>query len=113
MSAYVDALRAESARINSERQKLRDEEARASAQAAREKLVPLEERVARLLATIPIEVQREGLSLSSLRILLRGRQGGNCHCGELGDALRRNGFERRRDWSGRSGGFHTRWYRSE
>ena len=111
MSAYVAMLQAESDRKNAEQQKIRDEEARAEAKATQERLTPLEDRLKKILATtIPIEVQREGLTLSSLRILLRGRQGGNCHCGELGEALRKLGFERRRDWSGSNGGFHTRWY---
>ena len=46
------------------------------------------DRLARLLASIPVEVQREGLSLSSLQTSLRGRRRGNCHPGELGAALR-------------------------
>ena len=84
------------------------EKERADAQAARERLTPLEERLARLLATIPPEIQREGLSLSSLQASLRGRWRGNCHPGELGTALRKLGFKRFRDWSG-SAGFATRW----
>jgi adenylate cyclase len=40
-------------------------------EAARERLMPLEERLSRLLATIPGEIQREGLSLSSLQASLR------------------------------------------
>jgi hypothetical protein len=39
--------------------------------AARERLTPLEERLARLVATIPIETQRAGLSLSVLQASLR------------------------------------------
>src|ERR1700730_4751105 len=35
-----------------------------------------------LLATIPLDLQREGLSLSSLQASLRGRWRGNCHPGE-------------------------------
>jgi hypothetical protein len=54
-------------------------------------------------ATIPIEVQREGLSLAVLRASLKGRRRGNCHPGELGAAMRRLGFHRRRDWSGADG----------
>jgi hypothetical protein len=109
MSAYIATLRAAVER----EQARHDEEAQVAKQAAAELLAPLENRLARVLQSIPIEIQRDqGLSLSSLRILLRGRQGGNCHCGELGEALRKLKFERRRDWSGSSGGFHTRWYRT-
>jgi len=51
----------------------------AAAQATRERLTPLDERLTRLLATIPIEVQREGVSLAALQASLRGRRRGNCH----------------------------------
>ena len=69
----------------------------------------LEERLTRLLTTIPAEVQREGLSLSTLQASLRGRRRGNAHPGEIGRALRRLGFERRRNWRG-EGGFRALWY---
>ena len=61
------------------------------------RLTPLEDRLARLLATIRIDVQREGLLLAAFQTSLRGRRRGNCHPGELGAALRRLGFERRRN----------------
>jgi hypothetical protein len=38
--------------------------AQAKLEAARQRLTPLQERLTRLLATIPIELQRDGLSLS-------------------------------------------------
>jgi hypothetical protein len=65
------------------RQAERGEKDRADIQAARERLTPVEERLARVLATIPIELQREGLSLPALQTSLRGRWRGNCHPGEL------------------------------
>jgi hypothetical protein len=99
--AYVAALNAAVER----EQARRDEEAQVAKQAAAEFLAPLENRLARVLLSIPVEIQRDqGLSLSSLRILLRGRQGGNCHCGELGEALRKLKFERRRSFGKYSGG---------
>ncbi len=55
-------------REHAEKQKLRAEEVRADAQAARERLTPLETRLARLLATIPVEMQREGLSLRTASV---------------------------------------------
>jgi hypothetical protein len=58
MSAYIAALNAAVAREQAQR----DEKERATTQAARERLTPLEERLSRLLATIPGEIQREGLS---------------------------------------------------
>ena len=50
------------------------------------RLTPLDARLTRLLATIPIDVQRDGFSLSALQAALRGRSRGNCHPGELGAA---------------------------
>ena len=78
------------------------------AQAVRERLTPLETRVSKLLATIPDAVQREGLSLASLQVSLRGRSRGDCHPGELGTALRKLGFTRQRQWRG-SNGFPAVW----
>jgi hypothetical protein len=63
------------------------------------RLTPLQDRLARLLATISVEMQREGLSLSTLRASLRGRWRGNRHPGELGTALRKLGFKRERRWN--------------
>ena len=80
------------------------------AQAARERLTPLENRLARLLSTIPIEVQRDGLSLPALQTLLKGRSKGSCHPGDLGDALRKLGWTRRRCWNSGPAGFSALWY---
>jgi hypothetical protein len=104
MAAEVEAQRAQE-------QARRDEKARTEAEAARERLTPLDERLTRLLATIPIEVQREGLSLTALQASLKGRRRRNCHPGELGAAMRRLGFERRRNWRGGQGGFPAIWYK--
>ena len=49
-----------------------------------------------LPATIPIEVQREGLSLAPLHVSLRGWRRGNCDPGKLDATLHRLGFERQR-----------------
>lgn len=70
---------------------------------------PIEERLSRLLATIPSEIQLEGLSLASLQASLRGRWRGNCHPGELGTALRKLGFKRERRWHDATG-FCALWY---
>jgi hypothetical protein len=87
------------------------QEQRAAEEAARDRLTPLEDRLRRLLATIPPAVQAEGLSLIALQAQLRARGRGHsrCHVGELGEALRKLGFERRRAWSG-SESFTARWY---
>jgi hypothetical protein len=106
MSAYLNSLRAGA---DAAAQAHRQESERVAAEAARARLVPLEVRLGRLLATIPIDVQREGLSLPALRSSLRGRWRGVCHPGELGDALRELGFRRRRQWRG-GAGFQALWY---
>jgi hypothetical protein len=112
MSAYVKQLQAAVEREHAEQQKIRDEQARAEAQTAREKFVSLEVRLSRLLATIPREVQEEGLSLMALQAQLRARGRGHsrCHVGELGDALRRLHYVRERRWRGATNGFQARWF---
>jgi hypothetical protein len=105
MSAYIAQLNAAVERDRAQRQ----EKQLAATQAARERLTPLETRLARVLATIPVELQREGLSLSLLQASLRGRWRGNCHPGELGTALRKLGFTRQRQWHN-DGGFQALWY---
>lgn len=76
----------------------------------RERLTPLEERLAKLLATIPNEIKSQGLSLPAIRTMLAGKWRGKCHPGELGLALRRLGFKRRRNWSDGSQSFCALWY---
>lgn len=85
-----------------------EERARSEAEAARGRLTPLDERLGRLLATIPAEMQREGISLVALQASLRGRRRGSCHPGDLGAALRRAGFARSRNWRG-TDGFNAIW----
>jgi hypothetical protein len=108
MSAYVKQLNAAVAIEQAQRA----ETDRAAIKAARERLTPLEERLTRLLATIPGEIQREGLSPASLRASLRGRWRGSCHPGELGAALRNLGFRRERRWHDGSG-FRALWYSTQ
>jgi hypothetical protein len=104
-TAYIKQLKANAAFEQAQR----DEKERIATQAVRERLTPLEERLSRLLATIPSEIQREGLSLASLQASLRGRWRGNCHPGELGTALRKLGFKRERRWHA-DAGFCALWY---
>ena len=105
---YIAQLNAAAEANRAKEQARREERARAEAHAARERLTPIHERLAKLLATIPIVVQREGLSLTTLQTSLRGRWRGNAHPGEVGRALRRLGFERRRTWRGNDG-FRAIW----
>jgi hypothetical protein len=105
MSAYVNALN----RAVIDDAKIQAEEREATIAAVRERLTPLEDRLARALAAIPLDLQREGLSLAVLQASIRGRYRGNCHPGELGMALRKLGFRRQRSW--KSGeGFRAFWY---
>jgi hypothetical protein len=76
----------------------------------RERLTPLEDRLAKLLATIPAEIKSEGLSLPAIQTMLVGKWRGKCHPGELGSALRKLGYVRFRNWSETSGGFTALWY---
>ena len=78
-----------------------------------ERLTPLEDRLAKLLATIPQELKSQGLSLPALRTMLAGKWRGKCHPGELGIALRRLGYERRRNWAVRTQSFSALWYESD
>jgi uncharacterized membrane protein YccC len=111
MKHWLSQLEAAAEAHRAQHQAQREEKARAAAKASRERLTPLDERLVRLLATIPVEVQREGLSLSTLQASLRGRWRGNAHPGEIGRALRRLGFERRRNWHG-ADGFRAIWRKS-
>ena len=57
------------------------------------------DRVKRLIATMPPEERDQPRKLDWFRGKLRGRHRGNCHPGELGQALAKLGFERRRSWA--------------
>ena len=104
MTAYIQKLQAEI-----EEQTIAISTEKEAASTARDRLTPLEDRLARLLATIPAEVQNEGMSLVSLQAGLKGRWRGSCHPGELGAALRKLGYHRRRQWRGEKG-FKALWY---
>ena len=73
-------------------------------------LGPLNARLRRVLGQIPQSNQMEGLSLLDLQACLRGRKGGLPHIGELGAAMRRLGWQRRRAWSDETTSFSSKWY---
>ena len=73
-------------------------------------LAPLDARLQRVLDQIPQSTQLEGLSLLDLQVRLRGRKGGLPHIGELGAAIRRLGWQRRRRWSDHDAAFAAKWY---
>jgi hypothetical protein len=108
---WVSRVKADSEKRGARMAAEREERAKAEVQAARQRLTPLDERLARLLATIPAELQAEGLSLTTLQGQLRARGSGHsrCHAGELGAAMRKLGFERRRSWHKSADGFRALW----
>ena len=74
------------------------------------RLTPLEDRLAKLLSTMPEEITAQGLVLDEIRRLLSGKWRGNCHPGELGAAFRKLGYQRRRNWSDATQSFNARWF---
>jgi hypothetical protein len=98
MSAYIKGLYEFVEAENAKRQAARVEKERAAAEVARAKLVPLKNRLSRVLDAVPPAVQAEGLSIMALQSQLRARGRGHsvCHIGELSDALRKKGWTRRR-----------------
>ena len=73
-------------------------------------LAPLHTRLQKLLDQIPISTQQQGLSILEIQACLRGRKGGLPHIGELGAAMRRLGWQRRRRWSDEDAAFSSKWY---
>lgn len=111
MKAYLASLKAAAIAEQERAEQERAEHRHSHINATHERLTPLKDRLAKLLGTIPVELQYgEGLSLASLQQSLRGRSGGNCHPGELGRALRQLGFKRERRWRGGEG-FNAVWRR--
>lgn len=74
---------------------------------------PVDMRLGAALAKIPFAIQRRGVPIAVIQAQLRGRTKGahNCQAGELGRALHRRGWVRRRTWERReAGGALTLWY---
>jgi hypothetical protein len=106
----MDSVHAQSEARTSKKLEERDNSnAQASAEWI-ERLTPLEDRLSKLLAAIPTEVKRQGISLHSLRNMLAGKWRGRCHPGELGVALRKLGYQRRRNWSDGTQSFSALWF---
>jgi hypothetical protein len=95
--------------VDQERER-REQCSREAVQHARDRLSPVEDRLSRLLSTIRCEVQSDGLSLPALQSALRGRWRGSAHPGEVGRAMRKLGFVRRRNWRGDDRGFCALWF---
>ena len=109
MTTYLESVREQFERLRQSRLEVEIEERKKATAQWAERLTPLEERLKRLLSQMPEEMVAKGLSLDELRRLLAGKWRGNCHPGELGAALRKLGFVRRRNWSDAEGGFKARW----
>lgn len=109
MATYLETTRAHCEQLRAEKtQTARLADAKSTAQWT-ERLTPLEDRLAKLLATIPVEIKSQGISLAAIRTMLSGKWRGNCHPGELGSALRQLGYVRKRNWSKSDGAFKARW----
>lgn len=113
MNNYLDSVRAYSDALNTKQHEEKIRKDTTDKLAWEERLTPLETRVSKLLTTIPSEIQNQGLSLTTLRSMLTGKWRGKCHPGELGQALRKLGFERRRNWSKSSSSFSALWFPSD
>jgi hypothetical protein len=112
MEHYIKTLQENAKQAAFRDEAEREERANAKMATARDRLALLEDRLKRLLGTIPTPVQAEGLSLMALQTHFRGRGQGHMHChvGELGTALRRLGFIRKRSWQEDADGFRALWY---
>ena len=110
MATYLDIIRAHSEHLKAVKLRAFGEANETSVAQWQERLTPLEVRLTKLLSTIPEEIAEQGFALNDLRRLLSGKWRGNCHPGELGAALRKLGYERRRNWSDGANSFNALWY---
>ncbi len=106
MITYIEHVQS----ISAAHQAAAAESRAAEAQVWRERMTPLETRVSKLLTTIPREIRDQGLSLTTLRSMLAGKWRGKCHPGELGQTLRKLGYQRRRNWSQATSSFSALWF---
>lgn len=113
MSTYMESVRAQSETQIADKLAEREKQNGQAIVEWTERMTPLEERLAKLLSTIPTEIKSQGLSLPAIRNLLAGKWRGKCHPGELGTVLRKLGYQRRRAWSTNEIGFTARWFFDE
>lgn len=74
-------------------------------------LTPLLQRLKKFIENLPANLRNEPQPLEFFRQGLRGRQSGNnAHAGELGVALRKLGYTRRRGWCASEDGFRALWW---
>ncbi|KHO53300.1 MAG: hypothetical protein QT04_C0006G0006 [archaeon GW2011_AR11] len=74
-------------------------------------LTPLLDRLKRVIDSLTLPQRQQGLPLEFYRERLLGRQSGRkVHAGELGAALRKLGYIRRRGWCESENGFRALWW---
>lgn len=73
-------------------------------------LTPLHVRLKKFIESLPEELRSQPQSLEFFRQGLRGRQGGKAHAGELGDALRKMDYSRKRAWNSKEANFRALWH---
>jgi hypothetical protein len=111
MSTYLETVRVQSETEIFNKAAERGERNKQEVAEWTERLTPLEERLAKLLSAMPTEIKNQGLSLPVIRTMLAGKWRGNCHPGELGAALSKLGYQRRRNWSVDGSAFRAFWYK--
>ena len=106
MKSYLNELNAHAASLRTQ-----DTVKQAQAATERDRRTSLDDRLKHLLSTIPPEVQAAGLSIVEVQTMLRPRGSTRsiCTAGQLGDALRRLGFERERRWRDGRSSFRAIW----
>lgn len=113
---WIEKFHRESAEIASRRP---DIEARDTERAAQEerRRMGIDERVRRVIAALPPELRGQPLPLSyfTSRMASKWRRGGQAHAGEVGGALTRLGWTRRRVWKSAlaSGRYPNLWHSPE
>ena len=76
----------------------------------RDRLTPLDDRLRKVLDDIPDSIKAEGIRLPPLVHQLIGRTRQHPSAGDVGKALRRLGWRRKRDWSNGDEGYPAVWY---
>ncbi len=112
LSDFVASLAADSsAAIQAAEQAHRDEQDKQHA-TWKERLTPLDQRLAKLLAAIPESIKSEGLSIDALRVQLTGRFAQTSRACDVAAALRKLGWTRKRCWRGDESpqGFRATWH---
>jgi hypothetical protein len=118
MRTYAAQLQAIVADVEATHRASQERATKQATKTARDRLVPLQMRLKRLLDEIPPEVKAEGLQIQELRLKLAGRARRNrgfvgCQIGELANEMRRLGWRRVRDWTNREAGYCSRWFPPE